>query len=334
MSILSKADPRIAFRRWILLGIGGLLPVILVIIYFALTSRMDDLIFWTYEQPTQLASVFRGSTFPQFISGTRQASEYYWLTWLAALAGTILMILKSSYRKESIFAVLFMLTALISVMIGVGFYRHYYVVLIPGIALGAGMLLHWIEKNAGNKIWMAPAIAFLLLATPVLTQADYYFHPDYHRIHQSYYFQNMFPEMELLGRELSSRIPTDQPLAILGSEPEILVAAKREGCTKHLMTYTLLIGLDETEVLQEKYLQEMRECDPQYVVFNVFSSSWIPGFENLPIHQKNMEWITNYFILEGVAEYREGKEGLILWGDAARNHQPQSPYLIYVFRRK
>ena len=167
-----------------------------------------------------------------------------------------------------------------------------------------------------------------------MMRADYYFNPDFNKIHQEAYNQNMFPEIEKLGQELSRRIPEGGKLAVLGSEPEVLVAADREGCSKYLMVYSMLIDPDHAQRMQDEYYSDISTCDADYVVFDVFSSSWAPGFENLPIHKKNMEWIQSNMMLVGIAEYREGLPGIILWDAAARNHKAQTNYLVYVFKRK
>ena len=257
------------------------------------------------------------------------------LVWITAFAGLILTFFSGFKTGVKWFAILFTIFCIASIALGVAFYKHYFVVVMPAVAMCTGIALYWISQKtgkAGGIIGIAAAV--VLISVPLIARQEYYFKPDFAKIHQEAYRQNMFPELEKIGQELSKRIPEGGKLAILGSEPEVLVAANREGCSKHLMVYSMLIDPEHAQAMQDDYYTEITQCDADYVVFDVFSSSWAPGFENLGLHKKNMEWINSTTVLEGIAEYREGLPGIILWGDEARNYKPQSTYLVYVLKKK
>ena len=206
---------------------------------------------------------------------------------------------------------------------------------MPAIALGASIALYALSQKAGKHgIVISLLLAFILIGQPLVTRADYFFTPDFTQIHQEVYNQNMFPEIEKLGNELRNRVPEGKKIAVLGSEPEVLVAADREGCSKYLMVYSLFVDTVNAQQMQDEYYKDIINCEADYLVFDIFSSSWVPGYESSPLHQKNMALLESQYSLEGVAEFQEGKPGKILWGEAARKHTPQSTYMVFVFKRK
>lgn len=321
--------------EWLWLGIGGILPVSIVVLYFAATNRLDDFIAWTYSQPLTLADAFTDPWYVSLWSGIKSVLPHLQLLWIAALMGVIVLFIIPIKKEHRWFTFLFSITCLASVAIGVGFYKHYFVVVMPAIALCAGITLYALSQKAGKfGPVLSIVLAIILISQPLVSCADYYFSPAYAKIHQEVYYQNMFPEIEKLGRELAKRVPGGNKIAVLGSEPEILVAANREGCSKYLMVYSLFVDSTNAQVMQNEYYNDIATCDAEYLVFDIFSSSWVPGFESTPLHQKNMALIESQFALEGVAEFQEGKPGKILWGEEARKHKPQSAYMVFVFKRK
>ena len=124
-------------------------------------------------------------------------------------------------------------------------------------------------------------VALILMIVPLVSQRDYFFKPDYNQIHQKAYNQNMFPELEKLGEELSKRISQDGKIGILGSEPGVLVAADQAGCSKHLFMYPLLSDPESSPRLQQEFTYEMKDCFPEYLVWNTATGSWTIGYDQL-----------------------------------------------------
>ncbi len=321
--------------EWILLGVGGLLPVSLTIGYFAITGRFDDLYFWTFEQPSQLAASFAQPRWELFRNIFPLVVESYFLIWIFAGAG-LLTIWFSRVRKNTIaFGIFFSLLGLGSVVIGAAFYNHYFILAMPGIALLSAISLYWISlkvKKAG--LFISLSLGMLLMLWPLVAQSDYFFKPDYIQIHQKAYNENMFPELEIIGKELSKRVSINGKIGIFGSEPGVLVAADRSGCSKHLFMYPLLSDPKTSPAFQQEFRHEMQECLPEYIVWNTSTGSWAIGYDQLQIFQQLMEWVGENYTTSAIAELRPGLPGIIVWDEAVASYQSQSNYKVYVFKRK
>jgi hypothetical protein len=144
----------------------------------------------------------------------------------------------------------------------------------------------------------------------------------------------MFPELEKIGKALSLRVPKGQRIGIMGSEPEVLVAAGRQSCSRHLMVYALLSDPELSPPLQQEYIKEMKACAPEYIVWNGISSSWTSGYDQLRFFKELMVWVEANYEVTGMAESRGPNAGIIVWDEALKTHQSISDYKIYVLKKK
>ncbi|HUR31711.1 MAG TPA: glycosyltransferase family 39 protein [Saprospiraceae bacterium] len=322
----------IPFMEWILLGIGGLLPLAAVVIYFAMTGRIDELYFWSYIQPSKLASSFDTSRMDLFRNTFPEVIQDFIGIWIASLVGLVFIWMSGLKKSSSYFGVLLAIVGLTSVIIGAAFYKHYFILALPGIALLAAVSLYWITLKTGYTVGLS--LACILMFWPLIAQKEYFFNPDYNKIHQEAYSENMFPELEKIGLELSKRVPEGEKIGILGSEPEVLVAANRESCSKHLFMYPLLSDPETSPAMQQEYIKELQECFPQYIVWSSTTGSWTIGYDKLQMFTQLMEWVNQNYLTTGIAELTPGAPGTIVWDGAVQSYQPQSEFRVYVFKRK
>ncbi len=326
---------RLPWREWVMLGLGGFLPLVSVVLYFALVGRLDEFINWTVLQPIYLADSFAESRTSMFMNILPRVIKGFEGLWILAAVGLVLIFL-SGYKKEAaVFGAVFSVAAFASVVIGAAYYQHYFVPALPGIALLAAVALQWLARKAGTVGAISGlGVASILIILSILGRTSYYFNPDYAQIHFKTYNQNMFPELEKLGRDLAKRVPEGQRIAVLGSEPELLVAAGRESCSKHLMVYSLLSDPVRSPPMQQEYIREIQACMPEYIVWSTVSGSWTRGYDQLQFFKQLMQWVETHYLPNGLAESREDKPGVIVWDDALARHQSQSNYRVIVFRRK
>lgn len=321
--------------EWVFLGIGGLLPVALTLGYFSITDRFDDLYFWAYTQPAKLAGSFDTSRWQLFQNIFPQVIKDFALMYVMGALGIIFIWLSGFKKSASLFGVLLAVFGFGSVMIGAAFYKHYFVLALPGIALLSAISVNWIATKTGKAaLWSGVVLGLIVLLWPVIAQRDYFFNPDYAHIHQTAYSQNMFPELERIGIELGKRVAPGERIGILGSEPGVLVAADREGCSKHLFMYPLLSDPDTSPRMQQEFISDMRECLPEYVVWNIVSGSWAAGYDKLQLFEELMAWVNENYLTTGIAEFRTGEPGLIVWDGELQSYQSQSEYKVYVFKKK
>lgn len=330
-----KEKMRLPIKEWLALGVGGFIPLALIVGYYALAGRIDEFYNWTVTQPFRLAGSFAVPRYQLFLNILPKVLQNFQGIWILAGAGLIFVFMSNFKKEAPWFGSIFALGGLLSVMIGAAYYQHYFVLAMPGIALLAAVSLNWISRKTGKYGYIISlSIAIVLMMISMKGRKDYFFNPDFAKIHFETYNNNMFPELERIGQELARRVPEGQRIGIMGSEPELLVAAGRESCSKYLMIYALLSDPELSPPMQEDYLREMQACAPEYIVWNLNSASWTRGYEQLKFFKELKQWLDQNYELTGMAESRDDKPGILVWDEGLRTHQPTSNFRIFVMKRK
>ena len=335
LSWMKREGSRIPIMEWVTLGVGGFIPLAMIVGYFGAVGRLNDFYNWTVIQPFSLAGSYRQPWYELFLNIIPPVVSGFESIWILAATGLVLIFISGFNKAVSWFGSLMGLLGIISVAIGAAYYAHYFVLAIPGVAILAACSLNWIAGKTGKA---GAAIALLtggiLLIISMKGRTDYFFYPDYARIHYEMYSYNMFPELEKIGKELAHRVKEGDRIGILGSEPEVLVAADRESCSRFLMVYAMLIDPVLSPPMQEEWMKTMKECAPEYIIYSTYSGSWAPNYNKLKFFLEFMPWVHENYTGIGLAESRGPRPGLVLWDEEATAHQSESDYKILVLKRK
>lgn len=156
---------------------------------------------------------------------------------------------------------LWLLSAAVSVAIGLRFFGHYYMQLLPPLALLAAGAL------ARGSRWSARAtVACALVCGLAFSAAGYFMHPG-----------TPEPNYQSVSRYLASTTNPDDPIYVWGSVPEIYWAAGRRPATRFI-TSPFLTGYyagrpadeadtsDDTEAAWEEFFADFTKHPPKYFV--------------------------------------------------------------------
>ena len=330
-----RENVTIPIMEWIALGVGGALPAACVYLYFLQSGRFDLFYDWTVTQPLNLAGSFAQPWYTMFYNVIPSVMDRVEIIWMAAGLGLILIFMSGFKKFGAVFGSTFAIVSFLSVIIGAAYYKHYFAVAIPGVALLAACTIYWISQKVGK---IGPAVGIGITAILILLslrgKADYYFKPSYSKIHFEAYNRNLFPEIEKIGKELKKRVPEGARIGVMGSEPELLVAADRESCTKYLMIYAILFDPVRSPPMQQDYIKELQECAPEYIVWNTTTGSWSTGYDKLAFFEQLMQWVQQNYETVALAESRDVSPGVVIWGDELNNYKSLNDYKVVVLKKK
>jgi hypothetical protein len=171
---------------------------------------------------------------------------------------------------------LWTLSAAVSVAVGLRFFGHYYMQLIPPLALLAAGAL-----SRGSRVWARRAVAFALVVGFVFSAAGYFFHPGVQE-----------PNYESVSRYLATTTNPDDPIYVWGSVPEIYWASGRRPATRFL-TSSFLTGNypgrppadantgGDTEAAWDDFYEDFTAHPPKYFVDT--SPAKVRGAQYYPI---------------------------------------------------
>ena len=197
--------------------------------------------FWTftyaheYAQEVSLSGgliMFRGY-FPNAVGPNL-------LIWIIALVGLALIWLKKENRIVAVFTTAFLVFSFLAVCPGLYFREHYFVLMLPAIALLAGAAVGTALKQWPSASWLTYGVFCAVLVTCVAQQQEYLFQSSPLEITRAMYGANPFPEALQIGEYIRTNGAKDSTIAILGSEPEIPFYAHRHSATGHIYMYGLM----------------------------------------------------------------------------------------------
>jgi hypothetical protein len=278
---------------------GIFLPYATVFALMAYQGVLDRFWFWTVDYARSYASeVDLRSGFELFKSGISGIIKSNPLIWALAFGGMIGVWFTESGRKVAPFLLSFFLFSFLSVCPGLFFRQHYFVQLLPAVALctGAGALA--IGEIAARYTGWSKAIQFAILIGVAAFSVAGVFSTDRalatlspEGFSRLVYGGNPFPESLKVAEFIRENTKPEDRIAVLGSEPQICFYAHRRSATEHIYMYGLMEPQPFALRMQEELIAQVEKSEPPILVLATAQTSWLqrPGSE-----KKLLLWMRYY----------------------------------------
>jgi Dolichyl-phosphate-mannose-protein mannosyltransferase len=174
-------------------------------------------------------------------------------------------------RRSTALVAGWLLFALLGVLPGGYFYPHYFLHLVPALALlgGAGSIALF-EKLPATT-WIKRGLACLLaaaaIAIGVLSAPWYYLHGTPETKCRCLYANNPFPESIEVGQFIAEHSSPDESIFVFGSEPQIYFYAKRKSASRYIFAYPLATAFSDTLGRQRAVMTELQRNQPAIIVY-------------------------------------------------------------------
>ncbi len=295
----------------------------------------DKFWFWTFtyaskyaqELPLPFGIFWFGQNFPGVV-GPNLA------IWLIALAGMVLIWWRKEDRMVAVFATGFLVFSFLAVCPGLYFRPHYFVLMLPAIALLAGAAVGIARKQWPRISWLTYGVYAAALVWSVVQQQEFLFQMSLLEITRANYGASPFPEAVQIGNYIRTHSAKDSRIAVLGSEPEILFYAHRRSATGHIYMYGLVESQPYALTMQKELIRDVEISQPDYVVYVTNDGSWMRR-PNSPM--KIFDWWAayqpqRYRQIVGVADVISPDHTEYRWGDV-ETYQVQSDSAVLVYKR-
>jgi 4-amino-4-deoxy-L-arabinose transferase-like glycosyltransferase len=294
----------IKWRRFILkaggLAGGIVLPYAFVLALMASQGVLDRFWFWTVDYARAYGfrvDLTKGVEF--FQSAIVPIIRNNPAIWSMALVGVIGIWLTETGRKYAPFLLAFFLFSFLAVCPGFFFREHYFVQLLPAVALLAGAGLVSIEKFIARHTGKAQVVSIAFLIGVVAFSLSSTFSIGHalsvlslDQFSHSIYGPNPFPESVKIANYLAENTKPGDRIAIMGSEPQIYFYAHRRPATEHIYMYGLMEKQPFALRMQEEMISQVERSDPEFIVMISVSTSWIRRPES---EKKIFSWMKDYF---------------------------------------
>jgi len=328
-------------------SISTVVPLLLTSVGLAWAGVWERFNLWTIQYAREYVSIFPWQVAPhQFAIGFGPISDDGVWFWLFGLMGTVLIFLQTPYRLAALFGTGLFFAGLAATLPGFYFRGHYFLMVMPGIALlNAALLLELAERTRRNAhvqmFQLIPPILFLVIMGDLaMRNSAVWFTLTPVQAAREIYNYNPFPESPEIARYLAAHTNPDDTIAVLGSEPQIFFLARRHSASGYIYVYPLTEPQPLAATMREEFFHEIETARPRYVVYFNQLSSWCsviaPGQTQQALDRIN-GWWDNYakqhYQLAGVVDTVKDQPSQFFWDQRLSSRTNASPPVISIYRR-
>ncbi|WP_214173289.1 ArnT family glycosyltransferase [Geoanaerobacter pelophilus] len=316
---------------------GAVIPYAVVAFWLYHAGVFTNFWFWTVKYAgAYAASLSLAAGLNEF---ARQFGAIAWSNlpiWLLAVVG-IVKLCRKGLASEKQFLIGYAAASLLMVSQGLYFRPHYFILLLPPIAILGG----YAAQALSRLLPTGPGKLLLPLAMVMAIGCFYYFESDYlfrltpQEVSRKIYGTNPFPEAPVIADFLKRQTTGEDRIAILGSEPEILFYADRISATGHIYMYGLMENNRYSGLMQSQLISDIEATKPAYIVVVNNSASWLLREGSL---NKVLDWGDSYIPLRydevGIVEIFSDKPARYLWGETPAGFVPTAESFVAIFRKR
>lgn len=260
--------------------------------------------------------------------------------WIIAGLGITAFVWDEEIHPQAPFVLGFLLFSFLAVCPGLLFREHYFILMLPavailaGIAVTSGMKILSLSPQTRNLRYASAIIFIIALGWCFYAQKDFFLEDNPIATSRKIYGGNPFPEAIPVADYIRQHTSENASMVVLGSEPEIYFYAHRHSATGYIYMYGLMEEQKYALKMQQQMITEIEAARPEAVVWVNVRASWLPHdhSEGL-ILSWAQKYVHDHYELTGVADIRAAQTDY-RWGDDAKNYQPRSNSVVFIFKRK
>ncbi len=222
-----------------------------------------------------------------------------------------------------------------AVLAGLYFRGHYFILLLPAVSLLVGVAVSsaadWADRGRhGTWRYVPLAIFVVAFAISLFQQKYFFFQADPISASRYVYPKDPFPEAVAIGSYIQQHSSPSEPIALLGSEPQILFYSQRRSASGYLYGYSLTEEQKYAATMQREAISEIEAANPKYLAF---IADWaIRPHSETAIFAWYRRYVAQNYELIGVMRVRDGLQ--LRSEDEIRRAPGNLTGAIFLFRRR
>ena len=339
---------KIVFAESALFLLGVIIPYALIALWMAHAGVFGTFWFWTVQYAREYTSELN------LVEGVKNFKESFATIlssqpYLCILAGAGGILLCSKYAKcaDRLFIFGLFLFSFLAICPGFYFRNHYFILILPAMALLIGAAIQSAELFFASFILRGfqcfiPLLIFMTAITyGFYHEREYLFTFTPVQVNRAIYGRHPFPEAIQIASYLRERTTPNDRIAVLGSEPEICFYADRLSASGHIYMYGLEEEQPYAEQMQIAVIREIESAHPKYIVLSSDFALWL-YIEQHSSSQILYYWENNFlksrYDLVGVIDINLPNLTHYAWDRDATHYPPASigsyPYVTVYKRRE
>jgi hypothetical protein len=322
-------------------SLGCVLPFLAVCLWLKIAGVFPQFWFWTVTYARDYVTIVSFERLEDAWSTIAPILQAAPLIWIIAGLGLACLCFERLALNTRIFLAGLLAFSFLAVCPGLYFRPHYFIVLVPAVALLTGLAVSWSARRLAEKgcpPWLRhlPVVfAALACAESLYTDRAVFFSLPPLEACREVYGVNPFPEARDLARYIEQNTGKDQGIAVIGSEPEIFFYAHRHSVTPQIYAYPLMEPQPYAVKMQEDMIHDLKQNPPDYLVFVSNHLSWL---ERPDSSHALLDWLASYLPqnmqLVGMNQLTSLNTSETVWGPKAATTPLRSNCAILIYRRK
>lgn len=262
-------------------GIAAPFALTCFILYHAGVFR--EFWFWTFSYARAYGSIlnWRDGWHELRVVGPWVVRPF--VIWEIAFVGLTSVAWSSKVREQSAFTVSFLFFSLLAVCPGLYFRPHYFIMLLPAVALWTGIAVSAAQDELGLKprvAWLPLAVFVVAFAFSIHGQRNVYFRLDplavYQREHDSQGpgCADGCTQDQAVGEYVRTHSSAGDTVAVLGSEPSIYFYSERRSMTGYIYMFPLTEEQKFAYGMRQQMMAQIERSRPRFLVYVDDGYSW------------------------------------------------------------
>ncbi len=263
------------------------------------------------------------------------------ILWVEVIAGTALLLLRAWPGRRAGTLFWFAAASLAATAPGLYFRPHYFILLLPAATIVSGgaveALFRALQRRTGRPVASLAAataggIAVIALLLTIFAQRDFLFRLTPEQVCRRVFGLNPFIESVEIAAEIDRLTAPGEPIAVIGSEPQIYFYSKRPAATGYIYMYPMMEKHPFALEMQMEMIREIEAARPAVLIYvrNVYSWGITPDSRT-----EILDWFgaykdANYHLAGLVSQYPTYSE--CNWGPDVP-WPPESPAWIALLKR-
>ncbi|PYJ35496.1 MAG: hypothetical protein DME79_01910, partial [Verrucomicrobia bacterium] len=275
--------------RNLIFGIAAIVPFGITCLILWHAGVLDKFWFWTIRYASEYGSFPMGAIYSGkwplaramhvFANRIADAIDIGWVLWALAGLGLVFGMVDRRSRFTAIFLLALFVFSALAVCQGLYFRPHYFIMILPVVSLLVGLAISKLSDLLTSRTIVVRFLPLFLLGAilslPILWEKKIFFGVSPVEACRLIYPDNPFAEAVKIAAYLREHTNPDDPIAVLGSEPEIYFYAQRHSATGYIYTYGLMEPQKYARQMQEEMIQEIESARPKFLVSVVMFNSWL-----------------------------------------------------------
>lgn len=332
-----------AAKRLGLLVVGGIAPLAVTVVWLWQAGVLETFFFWTFTYLRTYATQVSIRYAPGILrDNLPRAVGNCWPLYIPAGIGLLVLFADRNLRRKSVLTIGFFLASFIGVSAGFYYRPHYFVLILPAVAMLAGLAVSWaMNKLSGGatlkgRALLPAALYVLALASCVAKENKFFFAMTPDRACRHMYGANPFPESIVIADYIRKHSSPDDTVAVVGSEPQIYFYTNRKAAVTYIYMYPLMEVHPFARKMQQEMIGQIVTNEPKYVVFVGTATSWCKTPRS---DQSLAQWLVGYgnehYKIVGRVDTLAENWVESYWGDDVVGRPlPDTGHFISLFERK